>query len=386
MTSKQRTPTVAPRHEIRLAVLQPTSMCNLNCSYCYVPDRKDSGLMSDAVLKAAAAFLYQAAPDNQSKFNFLWHAGEPLTAGIAFYRRAFEIIDAARPSSASVSHTFQTNGTLVSKEWCAFLMNHNVHIGISIDGPQAIHDANRSSWSGRGSFKRAMRGYDLLKNNGYDPAAICVLTPDSLTMPDEIYDFFRDHDFPSVGFNLEESEGAHVNSPYLRLTQPDARRQYVRFMQRIWDRRAADGSRLRIREFDQNLSIIEALRRDPNFRATPDEVIPFANITIRRDGGIGTFAPELMSTKSVQYNDFVLGNVLTDKPSDVLSGTAMLQLWADLENGRGGCRDTCAYFAVCGGGFQSNRYAEHGTLTATDTTTCRIHCMALFDAIVSKLV
>jgi len=361
-------------------------MCNLNCCYCYVPDRKDPALMPDAVLKAAASFVFEAAPDNQAQFSFLWHAGEPLAAGISFYERAFDIVDAARPSSASVSHIFQTNGTLVTKEWCSFFRDYNVRIGISIDGPEAIHDANRSSWSGLGSFKRAMRGYELLKRNGYDPAATCVLTPNSLTKADAIYDFFRDNDFPSVAFNIEEATGAHLNSPYLHLAPPNVRRRYVQFIQQMWDRWTADSSRLRIREFERNCSIMEGLRQDPEFRVIPDEVLPFANINIRRDGGVSTFSPELLSARSARYGDFLLGNVLTDKPSDVLSSSGLLRISADVERGREACRRTCAYYAICGGAFQSNRFAEHGTLTATDTTKCRIHCMALFDAIVSRLV
>ncbi|MEV6962443.1 cyclophane-forming radical SAM/SPASM peptide maturase GrrM/OscB [Streptomyces sp. NPDC051207] len=371
--------------EIRLAILQPTSLCNLNCAYCYVPDRRNAALMSDKVLEAAARFVFEAAPESQRAFTILWHAGEPLTASLDFYRRAFSTFEAARPREATVRHSFQTNATLVTDEWSSFLASHEVTIGVSIDGPRVLHDANRSGWTGKGSFTRAMRGVASLRRHGFDPAAICVLTPTSLHHPDEIYDFFRDEGFPSVGFNVEESEGDHARSRHLDQERSHTRRNYVRFMHRIWQRRQSDDGRLRIREFDRELAMIRDLRRDPGFVATPDEVVTFANVTIRRDGGISTFAPELASTTSTEYDDFVIGNVLVDSPTDVLSGARLHRLREDLEQGRDLCRSQCAYFPVCGGGYPSNKLAEHGTLAAAETSTCRLHRMALTDVVMTEL-
>ncbi|MFF3332207.1 cyclophane-forming radical SAM/SPASM peptide maturase GrrM/OscB [Streptomyces sp. NPDC002888] len=373
------------RPEIRLAILQPTSLCNLNCTYCYVPDRRNAALMSDEVLEAAASFVFEAAPESQRAFTILWHAGEPLTAGLDFYRRAFETFEAARPRDATVRHSFQTNATLVTDEWSCFFASHGATIGVSVDGPRALHDANRVRWSGKGSFTRTMRGVASLRRHGFDPAAICVLTPTSLQHPDEIYDFFRDEGFPSVGFNVEESEGSYARSRHLDRDRGDTRQDYMRFMRRIWQRRQSDQGRLRIREFDRELAMIRDLRRDPDFVATPDEVVTFANVTIRRDGGISTFAPELASTASAEYDDFVIGSVLADSPADVLSGAALHRLREDLEKGRDLCRRQCAYFPVCGGGYPSNKLAEHGTLEAAETSTCRLHRMALTDVVMTEL-
>lgn len=370
---------------VRLAVLQPTSLCNLNCSYCYVPDRRNALLMSEEVVKAAASFVLKAAPRGQTEFRFLWHAGEPLAAGIDFYKRAFAAIDDLLPHGASVRHSIQTNGTLVTVDWCRLLQAYNVSVGISIDGPRRLHDANRVAWSGRGSHERTMRGLELLRAHGFNPAAICVLTPIALECPDEIYDFFRQQNFPSVGFNVEESEGTHPRSRHLDSTDSELRGKYVRFMRRLWERWSADRGALRVREFERELAMICDLQESADFVATPDEVIPFANITIRRDGAISTFAPELASTRSRKYDDFVVGNVLFDEPADVLQGDALRKLQRDVERGRKACKLTCAYFALCGGGFQSNRIAEHGTLEATATSTCRVHRMALTDVVLSKL-
>ena len=139
------------RKGLRLAVLQPTSVCNLNCGYCYVPDRRKLGRMSDAVLRAAASFLFAREEKDRSvdrSVEFLWHAGEPLAAGIAFYERAFQIIADLAPTGVSVSHVMQTNGTLVSPAWCEFFRKHRISLGLSIDGPAKPIHGPAALWAG----------------------------------------------------------------------------------------------------------------------------------------------------------------------------------------------------------------------------------------------
>ncbi|WP_245541595.1 cyclophane-forming radical SAM/SPASM peptide maturase GrrM/OscB [Smaragdicoccus niigatensis] len=376
---------VAARPRVRLAILQPTSHCNLNCVYCYVPERSNSSLMSDAVVRAAAVFTFSTAPPDQESFTFAWHAGEPLAAGIEFYRRAFRIIADEAPGGSTIRHLIQTNATLVNASWCEFFSGHQMEFGVSLDGPRDLHDSSRVNWAGRGSFDQAMRGVKLLRDAGYNPNAICVLTPRSLDAADELYDFFAENAFPSVGFNLEESEGAHARSRHADADETSLRSRYTAFMRQIWKRWYSDRGRMRIREIEQELGCIFQSRIDPNFVAVPDEAIPFADITIRRDGEISTFSPEFASTASSEYQNFVIGNVLVDTPDSVTNSTAFQRLSGDIEKGRNACQKRCSYYRVCGAGFQSNRYAEHGNLLATETVTCRIHKMALNDTVTSEL-
>ena len=228
MTTPYQRPPGLPTSRVRLAILQPTSLCNLNCSYCYVPDRTDSSLMTDEVVRAGADFVYAIAPPDQTTFTFLWHAGEPLAAGLDFYRRAFPIVQDAAAPDHTIRHSMQTNATLITQQWCDFFREHTIDFGVSIDGPRHLHDSSRRNWAGRGSFTRAMKGVSLLRGSGFNPSAICVLTPASLDEPDAIYDFFLDNRFPSVGFNFEESEGAHARSRHLDSTEATVRQKYTR--------------------------------------------------------------------------------------------------------------------------------------------------------------
>lgn len=371
---------------VRLAVIQPTSLCNLNCRYCYVPDRMNAQLMTPAVLRATIEFVLAALPDGQREVVFLWHAGEPLTAGLHFYRSAFALVaERAEQRGVKARHSFQTNATLVTDEWAELFGSVDTSIGVSIDGPRHLHDANRVGWNDRGSFDRVMRGVRTLRRHDFDPAAICVLTRRSLAEPDAIYDFFSEERFPSVGFNVEETEGAHQTSSLVPDDGEDIRAEYAAFMERLWARRQADGGRLRVREFERELAMIRELQRDAEFVPVPDEAVPFANITIRRDGAVSTFSPELASSSSTRYGDFVIGNVLTHTPEQVRAGAALMTIASDVEAGRAHCRRECPYFPVCGGGFQSNRVAEHGSLAASETHTCRVHRKVLADVVLTKL-
>ncbi len=381
-----RTPAsvAAPRVAPRVVVFQPTALCNLDCSYCYVPNRRDRAVMSAEVLEASAEFLFRCdLPDGEIEVH--WHAGEPLAAGPAFYRRAFAVLAERAPAGVRVRHAIQTNGTLLTPQWCDLLAEYQVSVGLSVDGPADLHDQSRKTLSGEGTHARVMAGHRLLQARGIPHGAICVLRRESLASPDRIYDFFVDAGFDSLAFNVEESEGVYFRSG-LRESEPsEIHEAYARFMRRIWQRWRGDGCLMEIREFSQLLGSLGRLRQDGSFVREAAEAVPFRIITIRRDGAISTFSPELASTPSPQYAGFVLGNVLTDTPAQVAGTAAFDRLRHDVAVGQNRCKDTCGYYAVCGAGFQSNRFTEHGSFHATETLTCRLQRQVLTDIILDEL-
>jgi uncharacterized protein len=231
-----------------------------------------------------------------------------------------------------------------------------------------------------------MRGYRLLREYGFNPSAICVLTKESLMQADRIYDFFVEEGFPSIAFNLDEQEGANATSSLSQENFDAVRQRYLAFMRRLWHRWRADNGRINIREFDHILACIHNLQKDPSFFREPDEVVPFGIITVSRDGAISTFAPELASTTNKEYGNFVIGNVLIDTPDDVENSQAFHRLARDVLAGRDLCRQTCQYYPLCGAGLQSNRIAEHQSLSATETQVCKLHRQALIDVIVDELI
>jgi uncharacterized protein len=103
-----------PRPSIEMLVLQSTPFCNLDCSYCYLPDRTSKRQMSVATLQRTFERVF-ASPFLSNHLTVLWHAGEPLVPGVAYYENAFAIIDRLKPQNLAISHSIQTNATLLNQ-------------------------------------------------------------------------------------------------------------------------------------------------------------------------------------------------------------------------------------------------------------------------------
>ena len=95
-----------------------------------------------------------------------WHVGEPLVLPIQYYSNAFRAIELLTPGHTRVQHTIQTNGTLIDDEWCAFFKTHNVNLGVSVDGPEHVHNANRVTRSGKDTFAQTIGGIRAAGNAG----------------------------------------------------------------------------------------------------------------------------------------------------------------------------------------------------------------------------
>jgi len=194
-----------------LVVIQATPFCNVNCRYCYLPDRSSTKRITYQTLKRTFEFLF-TEPLLSNPVSIVWHAGEPLVLPLAFYENAFRIAEECNTQGLRIVHSFQTNGTLINQDWCDLIKHYAIKIGVSLDGPQHIHDAERLDRAGQGTFERTMRGIKLLQQNHIQPSIISVLTQYALNYPDEIWHFFREHQLTHLAFNVEEIEGVHTQS------------------------------------------------------------------------------------------------------------------------------------------------------------------------------
>ena len=190
----------------RLAVIQPSPLCNINCRYCYLPHRLSAKRMTIDILSRISEYLF-ALPSISNQLTIVWHAGEPLTLPIRFYEQAFQCLDQHNTRHIQITHSFQTNGTLINQGWCDFIKKHQVKVGISLDGPQHIHDRNRIDRSGKGTFEQTMRGVRLLQANHIDVSIIMVLTRYALDYPDAIWQFFREHHLRRISLTWRRWKG-----------------------------------------------------------------------------------------------------------------------------------------------------------------------------------
>ena len=362
---------------IELVVVQPTPFCNIDCKYCYLPNRSVKRVIERRTLENLFTKLFAsgwAVPD----VTIIWHAGEPLVLPIAFYREAFDLIEALRPPGIAVSHSMQTNGMLISGEWCDFFTERQVRIGVSIDGPQRIHDRQRVTRSGRGTFARTIRGIRLLRERHMPFHVISVLSRESLDAAQEFYDFYVSEGIDQVCFNVEESEGDHVSK---MLADGDAQTRYRAFLGRFWQLARAGEAIAFIREIDGMLPKIFR----PNEAAVHNpQTEPFAILNVDCAGNVSTFSPELLGHKHDLYSDFLIGNVNDDTFDAMLASPALAAMQRDIAAGVEACRAECGYFSVCGGGAPANKLSENGSFRSTATGFCRLTEMAVTDLILAS--
>jgi uncharacterized protein len=233
---------------------------------------------------------------------------------------------------------------LISDDWCALLRDYDVEIGISIDGPQQLHDRHRVSRNGQGTFRKVVAGIGRLKAFGIPFHVIAVLTRESLSAPEAIFDFFEDRQPTRVHFNIEEIEGANCESS---LNFSDVQFEVARFFQAYWDLIEGRKSNQCIREIQSTVgAILEYGRGKQTINHLAD---PFSCISINCDGGVSTFAPELLSQNDTRYGNFVFGNILSDDMADIEKNEHLAKVEAAIARGNEQCEQTCDYFPVCGG-------------------------------------
>ena len=364
---------------IDLLVIQPTPFCNIDCKYCYLPDRNSKAVVATETLRNLFSQVF-ASGWTRGGLSVVWHAGEPMVLPIAFYRDAFRMVESLRPRDLPVVHSFQTNGTLIDESWCAFFAEAEVNLGVSIDGPRHLHDRNRLTRSGRGTFDRTIAGIRLLRRLGVPFHVISVLSSASMASPQELFDFYVAEGIEHVCFNVEESEGDHVSESF---GDGGAEAAYYRFLSEFWRlSTAAPGKITFLREIDH--AVQQVIRpKEASFRNQLVE--PFAVTSMDWAGNISTFSPELLGLKNAAYDDFILGNINRDQLVDLLYSPALARMLADINAGVAMCRERCEYFSVCGGGEPVNKLAENGNFASTETTYCRLTKMRATDLVLDAL-
>jgi uncharacterized protein len=306
-----------------------------------------------------------------------WHGGEPLVVPLAWYEDAIALMAERRPASLQLTHRFQSNGVLLNEDWARFFARIDARVGLSIDGPADLHDANRRTRHGQGTHDKAMRAVRLLQDQGLPFHVITVLTERALDYPERLFDFYVQNGIKEVGFNIEEIEGANTRSSLARNGVEAKVRAFMRrFFALVWDTRGL----LKVREFESALGhlLADAPVRD-------EQNSPFAIVSIGHDGTISTFSPELLGARHARFGSFAFGHVAENRLADIEDADLFRTISAEIRRGVRACERTCRYFRWCGGGAPANKLFETGRFDATETMHCRLSRQAVLDEVIAGI-
>ena len=188
--------TISPfAHPLYIMLKPAGSLCNLRCEYCYYLEKRElykeqkNNVITDGLLEKFVKEYIEAQTTPQVLFT--WHGGEPLMRPISFYKRALQL-QKVYARGHQIDNCIQTNGTLITDEWCEFFKENNFLVGVSIDGPQEFHDEYRRSAGDRPSFFKVMEGIKLLNKHGVEWNALAVVNEFNADYPLDFYHFFKE--------------------------------------------------------------------------------------------------------------------------------------------------------------------------------------------------
>jgi uncharacterized protein len=230
--------------------------CNLACDYCYYstcrgkPGPKINRIDS-AVLEK---FMKEYMALSKGAAGFAWQGGEPLLAGLDFFQEVVKLQAQYVPPHTIIGNALQTNGTLITERWAAFFKRYNFLIGVSLDGPQPIHDRHRVDSLGQGSYERVMRGIAHLRKYGADFNILTVIHPDNVGRAKELFRFYEQERFAFVQFiPCMSFQSQQVGQPGVYAITPQ---QYGDFLREAFDCWYRDGNPvMSVRFFDNMLSV-----------------------------------------------------------------------------------------------------------------------------------
>ena len=327
------------------------AICNLDCEYCYYLEKENlypgttSFNMTEEVLDSYIRQYIYAQPINAAEVNFVWQGGEPTLLGISFFRKAFKLQQKYARPGMNITNSFQTNGTRLNNDWAQLFYDHDVLVGISIDGPEDIHDEFRPDKGGYGSFRQVMKGLEyLLKHNARFNTLTCVQSTNS-SRPAKVYRFLKQIGSTHMQFiPIVEPEGDGEVS--YRSVHPV---KYGTFLIGVFDDwlRSKDVGKIFVQDFDVTLNLVYG---NPSPLCIHAETCGHA-MAVEHNG-------DLYSCDHFVYPEYKIGNITEDRIEELSQCPQQQQFGLDKkEKLPQYCRD-CEFLKVCNGGCPKDRIIQ----------------------------
>lgn len=362
---------------IKFILIQGTPFCNINCKYCYLDNRNLNKIISEETLKQ---IIYRLIECNLVKdtLSIGWHCGEPLVIPLSKYEDFFTLIENTVNKKFKVHHNFQTNATLINQDWCDFIKLNKVSIGVSIDGPEHIHNFYRKTRNNKGTYDSVLKGINLLKKNNINFSTISVLTDQTVKYSDDFLSFMKMLEPSNMILNIDEIDGLNLTSTFSNLKTEDI----SNFWSKVIDFQI--NSKIPIRDLEKLKKRIIGERKILTDNIDLANIV-FGIISFDFDGGFSTFSPELIGQKNAKYNNFILGNVFENKILGCLETDNFKEIFKSIQGGIEKCYLHCDYFEVCGSCSPSSKFYENGTFDSSETKFCIATKKILTDTYIGKL-
>ncbi len=339
-----------------------TKSCPLECTYCYVKNKNEE-IIATSLLKRFFNSLFSI--NKTDRLNIIWHGGEPLIAGISFYTEMCNYIRSEFPH-INVEHSVQTSGWLINKEWCKFFKEYNFKIGISLDGPQHVHDIHRRTRGNQSTYHQIFNNIKLLENFGLKCGFIVVVTNKTQKYAVEVFNFFKENNW-----NYDFSPVCSNNEYDFHLT-PESYVEYYKTVLELF--LSQKGNKIKIRTISNNiLSFLTGTASDLccNQLNCAEEFI-----SITPDGNIYN------CNRFADYKNESFGNLNFETLESIISSNNRYKFYERQKYIEKKC-GSCEYFKICNGGCPHSDYVISKDLNSKEYE-CKIN-KGIYTSIESNL-
>ena len=341
-----------------------SSMCNLSCRYCYYlekanlyrnEDKAGRFTMSEDLLERFIRDYIESQTMPQVLFS--WHGGEALMRPLSFYKRVVEL-QKRYARGVQIDNSIQTNGTLLTDEWCEFFRENGWLVGVSIDGPQEFHDEYRRNKMGQPSFRKVMQGINLLNKHGVEWNALAVVNDFNADYPLDFYNFFKEIGCRYIQFTpiverfYPHKDGRHLASPMDNGKVPLADfsvspEQWGEFLVTLFDEWVKeDVGKYFIQLFDATLA---------NWVGQQPGVCTMARTC--GHAGVMEYNGDVYSCDHFVFPEYKLGNIRTHTLVEMMYGARQQQFGMDKYAKLPAQCKNCEFLFACNGECPKNRFA-----------------------------
>lgn len=330
-----------------LLIKPASAVCNLDCAYCFYLDREADPYKSlpgrrmsgETLERLVDTYLFYSYPNS----TFAFQGGEPTLAGLPFFQQLVKFQEQYGRDGQNISNSMQTNAVLLDEDWCELFKRYHWLLGVSLDGPEDIHDLYRYNKGGQPTWRKVMDAVALLQREEVEFNILCVLSQANVDRPREVYKFFRGLGIDNIQYiPLAEFEPDGRPMPFTISAE-----QYGRFLCETFDVWWPDRRKVRVRFFD---NIAEALAGQKPGNCQMHETCD-SYVVVEYNG-------DIYPCDFFVERDWKLGNINLDSWAEVARRARRYSFAAKKTIGHPECQ-VCEYASICHGGCPKFRHGPH---------------------------